>query len=113
MADPYLKQFKTRLRRIDRIQRRGGGFEATGTLGQSHYTRMRRRSGRPVLLPALIIVAALISFKAVSAASLGSEAYLARVVELGSGTPGERVVAFLMAPDPISKLAAGWLAPLI
>lgn len=111
MNDPYIRQFRARLRRIDRIHRQGGGFEAAGTLGQSYYTRMRRRAGRPVLRPALAILFALIAFKAVSVASLGGAEYDARLETLRNGHSGEQVVAFLMAPDPISLVVAASIAP--
>ncbi|MEO1680216.1 MAG: hypothetical protein AAFU80_18890 [Pseudomonadota bacterium] len=112
MRDPQIKEFNQRLKRIDRIHRSGGGFEAAGTLGQSHYTRMRRRAGRPVLRPALAILFGVVLFKAISSASMGNADYVAQVETMRAGGVGEKVAAFVMAPDPISATLAEWMAPL-
>ena len=112
VSERQVKQFDDRLKRIQRIQRRGGGFEAAGTLGQSYYTRLARRGQRPVLRPALAIVAGLIFLKAIAAASLPEGEYAARLADLASGGLMERAGAFVMAPDPISRTLGGWMAPL-
>jgi hypothetical protein len=106
------REFRKRLKRIDRIHRRGGGFEARGTLGQSFYTRQARRAARPVLKPALAMVLAVVTVKAVAAASMEEGAYLARVEALQAGSIGERAAAFVMAPDPVSQSLARLVAPL-
>jgi hypothetical protein len=106
------QQFRHRLKRIDRIHRKGGGFEAVGTLGQSYYTRLARRGQRPVLRPALAIVAMLIVLKAVAAASMDEGAYAAQIDDLRRGDLVERAGAFVMAPDPISRTLGRMLAPL-
>jgi hypothetical protein len=113
VSERQVKQFDDRLKRIQRIQRRGGGFEAAGTLGQSYYTRLRRRAGRPVLRPALMTVAMLLLFKAVLLAHLGAGAYTARLEALASGGPVERAGAVLMAADPITLRLAEWIVPLL
>jgi hypothetical protein len=105
------REFRKRLKRIDRIHRRGGGFEASGTLGQSFYTRQARRAMRPVFRPALAMILAVLAVKAVAAASMEEGDYLARVEALQAGTVGERAAAFLMAPDPISQSLARLVSP--
>ena len=109
MKDPQMKAFAGRLRRIDRIHRRGGGFEAAGTLGQSHYTRLQRRSRRPFLRPVLMALALMLVFKATLMAHLGAGEYEARVEALRGGTLAEQAGALVMAADP-ATLA---LAPLL
>lgn len=112
MSQTQTKEFRKRLKRIDRIHRRGGGFEASGTLGQSFYTRQARRAARPVLKPALAMIVAVIAVKGVAAASMDEGDYLARIEALQAGSMGERAVAFLMAPDPVSQSLARLVAPL-
>jgi hypothetical protein len=113
VSQRQLKQFRQRLKRIARIHRRGGGFEAAGTLGQSFYTRQAKRQQRPVLRPAITIVATLVTMKAVAAASMEEGAYAARVANLSGGTAIERAGALVMKPDPISRTLAQWMQPLI
>ena len=112
MNTPQFQTFYARLKRIERIHRQGGGFEAEGTLGQSFYTRLQRRSRRSVLRPVVVMLASVIGTKAVLMASLGTEDYAARLVNLEQGTTVERAGAFLMGMDPITLQLAGWLAPL-
>jgi hypothetical protein len=39
--------------------------------------------------------------------------YAARVATLAEGGPAGQAAAFVMAPDPISRTMAGWIAPLL
>ncbi|MEM0935698.1 MAG: hypothetical protein AAF646_16175 [Pseudomonadota bacterium] len=112
MSDVQFSQFNKRLKRIHRIHRRGGGFEANGTLGQSYYTRRARRAARPVLMPTLAFLATFLCIKAVAAASMPSADYLARVDALRTGTMWEQGAALVMTPDPVSRAMAGVIAPL-
>ena len=113
MADPYIKQFQKRLRRISKIRKRGGGFEAPGTLGQSYYTRKSRRTTRPVLVPVLVVLGTIIAFKAVVMSNIGPADYLARVEALQDGTWGERLGATIMAPDPLTVMLSDFIKPLV
>ncbi len=112
VSQQQFKQFDQRLKRIRQIHRKGGAFEAAGTLGRSFYTRRARRGQRGVLRPALAIVAALVVFKAIAAASMPAGDYAARVDALSQSGLAGRAGAFVMAPDPISLALGGWLAPL-
>jgi len=107
------KQFDQRLKRIRQIHRKGGGFEAAGTLGQSFYTRQARRGQRAVHRPALAIVAGFVVFKAIAAASMPEGDYAARVAALSESGLAGQAGAFVMAPDPISRTLGGWIAPLL
>lgn len=114
MSNPQMKEFSGRLRRIDKIHRRGGGFEADGTLGQSHYTKERlRRRRRPLLRPALTFLFVMVAFKGFLLASLGPEEYGAKVEGLRQGNVIEQASAFVMAVDPLSSQIARWVSPIV
>ncbi len=113
MSDVQVRQFNKRLKKIDKIHRGGGGFEAEGTLGQSYYTRRARRAARPVLRPMLALVAAVLVVKSIAAASVPTDDYVARVDALRTGAMWQQASAFIMAPDPVSQTVGGWIAPLI
>ncbi|MFC2970280.1 hypothetical protein [Acidimangrovimonas pyrenivorans] len=101
MADPNLADFHGRLRRIDKIRRKGGGFEAEGTLGRSHFAQSSRRRF-PILGPILVVALAVTGLKAVIHARIGSDLYAARVTELQAGAGIDKAGAFIMHPDPIT-----------
>ena len=109
---PQMKAFYARLRRIARIHRNGGGFEAPGTLGQSYYTRLARRNARPMLRPILYMVGFSITAKATLLAAHGPDDYASRVLTLQSGTPVERAGAVLMGADPVTEALARAMTPL-
>ncbi len=114
MNNSQMKDFTGRLRRIDKINRKGGGFEADGTLGQSFYTRARlRRERRPLLRPALTVLLVIVVFKGFLLASIGPADYLAKVDALSTGNAVERAGGFVMAIDPLSRMVADWVSPLI
>ncbi|WP_074254901.1 hypothetical protein [Vannielia litorea] len=112
MADPIMQNFAGRIRRIEKIHRKGGGFEAAGTLGQSFYTRTKR-TRRPVLRPALTVLTVFLVFKAMTLAHLGSADYTARLDGLRTGNTVQQVGAHLMAIDPITQAAAAGIRPLL
>lgn len=111
MTDKHRHEFHGRLKRIDDIHARGGGFEADGTLGQSYYTNKRQDRGIPIR-PFLYVLIAVIGFKAVLLASMGSADYLARVEALEAGGMLERAGAFMMRIDPLTGTVSELLAPL-
>ncbi|SFC96261.1 hypothetical protein [Tropicimonas isoalkanivorans] len=114
MSDSHFKEFFGRLERIDKIHRSGGGFEADGTLGQSHYTRERaRRARRAGLRPALLVVLFMVVLKGFLLASQGEEVYRAKLSALRSGSVIEMAGAYVMAQDPISNVIAVWVKPLV
>lgn len=105
MTDPNLKNFYTRVARIERAHANGFGHEALGTLGRSLHIRPRKK-GVPLLRGSVFLMAALIGMKATIYGGLGEEAYLSRLALLKQGTALERTGAWLMTPDPVSE----WLA---
>lgn len=113
MSDPR-QIFSDRLQRIEQINRSGGGFEASGTLGQSFYTGVRRRTQRrPMLRLAMLVLTVLVVFKGFLLATQGSADYLLRLQALQGGGFGERLGAFVMGLDPLTLAFAEWLAPLL
>lgn len=111
MRDPQAAVFNKRLRRIDRIHRRGGGFEASGTLGQSYYTNSRKPK---TSIPRVLIYTAGIIFgaKTLLISNLGLDDYLGRVSNLEKGSLVEQAGAVLMRADPVTLKLVELLAPL-
>lgn len=108
-----MKAFAGRLRRIERIHRRGGGFEAAGTLGRSYYSKLARRSGRSRFRPVVLGLTMFILFKATLLAHLGAAPYQARLEALRAGHVGEQAGAVLMSVDPLTLTLADLIAPYI
>lgn len=112
MSDPQMREFSGRLRRIDKIHRRGGGFEAAGTLGQSHYTRLRlRNERRPLLRPLVIFVSVITLFKGALLAAIGQTAYTGTLVNLAEGGLVDQIGGFIMSIDPVTLTLAQIAAP--
>ncbi|MBT0958774.1 hypothetical protein IV417_15395 [Alphaproteobacteria bacterium KMM 3653] len=100
------------MKRIYRTHRKGGGFEAAGTLGQSHYTRKARRARRPLFRPVITMLIVIIAFKAAVLANIGAGSYTSRIDALKAGSFGERVAAQIMAADPLTVMVASWMRPI-
>lgn len=110
---PQMIMFYERLKRIARIHRKGGGFEAPGTLGQSYYTRMARKNARPVIRPVLYAIGVIVFSKSALLVVHGPDGYAARVSELQSGTTVERAGSFLMGIDPVTQALATTMVQLL
>jgi len=105
MADPNLKDFYVRLGRIEKIRRNGGGFEAAGALGLSHYARPQQRS-IPLLRPLLVLIVAVIGIKGIILNQVGADTYSARVEALTKGSSVDKIGAFIMQADPLTLFVA-------
>ncbi|MBM7066557.1 hypothetical protein [Actibacterium sp. 188UL27-1] len=112
MADPQMKEFSGRVRRIERTHRRGRGFEAAGTVGRSYYTRKNQKRNRTLLRPMLTVVLLLVTFKAAVFTLHGEEAYLERVAALKQGGVVSQATGHLMVVDPFTELMAIWFEPI-
>ena len=112
MADPNLKDFYVRLGRIEKIRRSGGGFEAVGTLGLSHYTRAQRRS-TPIFRPLLVVFLAVIGIKGVIHHQVGAETYGARVEALRQGGSVDQLGAFVMQADPLTAFVSAQISDMM
>ena len=113
MTDRQLSEFAGRLKRIRRTHARGGGFEADGTLGQSFYTKQRRRQRGMPLRPMIFLVVAVVGFKGAALAGLGAADYAARIAALSEGSTLQQAGAFIMQVDPVTQMLADTLSPLI
>ncbi|MEO1952467.1 hypothetical protein [Thioclava sp.] len=114
MRDPQIESFEKRLHRIDQIHQAGGAFEASGALGRSYFDSMRPKSRRSIPLRGVALVfAGILLVKGAMLAQVGQESYEARVASLAGGSQFERVGAWIMHADPITRKIAGLLAPYI
>jgi hypothetical protein len=108
MSDQNLKDFYTRISRIENMHAKGYGFEAVGTLGRSVRPRPRQR-WFPAFRSALFIMMAAFCLKAALHYRVGPELYDDRVSRLAEGQGFDRVGAVLMQADPITLWLADWL----
>jgi len=103
MAHHQSKEFQRRLQRVEKIHRRGGGFEAAGTLGRSAY---HKKESRSLFRPLLFTLAIGLALKAALLMQIGEVDYRERVDRLAQGGQVEKVGAYVMQADPITL----WLA---
>lgn len=107
-ADPNLNEFHGRVKRIEKLHRKGYGFEAAGTLGRSATYRRERSWGR--LLRSLAVVVAMgFALKGAILFQVGQDTYETRVAQLATGTGFDPLAASLMSADPVTKLVAAFL----
>ncbi|MGQ0609781.1 MAG: hypothetical protein ACT4N9_01575 [Paracoccaceae bacterium] len=105
MADANLKDFYDRVRRFERMKRKGLGFEAPGAIGRSHYRRPRSQG--PGWLWRLVTVAGFVLvLKALLFLSVGAVVYGQRVARLRAGEGLEPLGGWIMQADPLTR----WLA---
>ena len=103
MVDRNLQNFYGRIGRIEKIHRAGGGFEAQGTLGMSHYTAQRRFANRRgFLAPLVLILMSIVLIKSMIHASIGAAAYEERIAVLQAGDYADRVGAYVLQADPLT-----------
>jgi len=112
MGDPYIKEFRGRLRRVERIHRRGGGFEAAGTLGRSYYTA-QARPRTSWLKPLLLVVAGALLLKAILYVQIGPVDYAGRVELLSQGSQVEKIGAYVMQADSVTVFFGELLAEVL
>lgn len=107
MVDRNLQNFYGRLGRIERIHAAGGGFEADGTLGLSHYRRSEPRARRFGLTgPLALVLMAVIAIKALVLATIGAGAYQDRIAQLQAGSTADHVGAYVLQADPLTVALA-------
>ena len=114
MTDRNLRDFETRLHRIEQIHQAGGAFEASGSLGRAYFdsVRPRKRRGFPLRAAAMIMCAALL-LKAGVLAQIGTEAYGDKVAALSEGGAANAAAAWVLKPDPVTRKLASVIRPLI
>lgn len=110
MSDPMIADFNARVARIETARAKGQGFEADGTLGRSFYSqsdpRYRRKRRVPVVRPVLLALLFGTMVKALFLHQIGAEAYDQRLAGLQEGQGIDRIGAFVMQIDPVTKALA-------
>jgi len=112
MYDPQYEQFRGRLAKLDRMHRKGHGFEAPGTIGRSYYSR--RLPGRIPLWRSLGMIAlAVVVVKALILAQIGPISYNQRLETAGGQSVVQQVSIYIMQIDPITEWMAGEMRKLV
>lgn len=106
MHDPNLRNFYNRVGRIAETHRRGGGFEAEGTLGMADFRSDVRVRRMGLLGPVALILGTVVLIKAAIFVSIGEAAYAERVARLSSGTSADRIGAYVLQADPLTQYTA-------
>jgi len=111
MADSR-SDFMTRLRRLDRRHRAmGRGYTATMRGDGLIVVRPRRLQFRLPIRGFILLMIIFMCFKGFMIASLGEQAYGERLNILKEGSAYEKVGAFIMGVDPVSKGISDILRP--
>lgn len=105
MSDPNLKDFYSRVGRIEQAHSMGLGFEAEGTLGRSFYRRTPVRR-RPVFRIGIFLLAFCFGIKGAIHYHMGAEAYDRRVAEIEARGGLDAVQGFLMRSEPLTRLVS-------
>lgn len=110
MADVH-QGFRARLRRIDlKHARLDRGYVGRIRDDGLIVFKPKRRMPTIPLRGLLYLVLGFVFFKAVLVAHLGAITYQERLDALAAGNPLERAGAYVMHPDPVTGLLAGYVA---
>jgi hypothetical protein len=108
------KDFQKRMRQIERRHSKlSKGYLMTVTHDGLVVPQPRPVNFRLPRRGLIATAVAVVFFKAFALAFLGTAGYDARIATLASGTTSERMGAFLMQADPVSRVVAGWLTPYV
>jgi hypothetical protein len=110
MADAHLRDFYGRVYRIRKNYRRGGGFEAAGTLGRADFVPpppVRLVPASTILRSLIYTLVSVTLLKALILANIGAADYGARLAVLAKGDALSRIGAVIMTADPVTTHAAG------
>lgn len=106
--------FQKRMRQIERRHSKlSKGYLMTVTHDGLVVPQPRRLSFRFPYRGLIATAVAVVFFKAFALAFLGAPGYDARIATMAAGTGAERVGAFLMQADPVSRLVATKIAPYV
>ncbi|WP_324751791.1 hypothetical protein [Roseovarius sp. Pro17] len=107
------KGFEARITKVRRSHSRlAHGYEAkVGRDGLIVFRPKRRRRGVP-LRSLIILIAAFVGFKVLVLMQIGDISYQERVNALASGTAPERIGAFAMQIDPVTRIIVQQVVPL-
>ncbi|MDF1619723.1 hypothetical protein [Pseudothioclava nitratireducens] len=108
--DRGLRDFESRLGRIEKIHEAGGAFEANGALGRSYFDSVRPRPARHIPWRGLaLVLSGVILLKATLLGQIGAEAYGERVNSLAAGNIGEKTLGWILEAGPLTQKLAGFI----
>lgn len=115
MADLNMREFNKRLKRIDRIHKAGGAFEASGSIGRAFYTSMERQPRRRMswIKPLAILLFGVMMFKIAVYSQLGASTYDTRISSLADGSKLDKMGAWVMKVDPVTQKLGDTIRPLV
>lgn len=108
MADPNLVDFYDRVSRFERARAHGWAHQTGGFPEPRRVPGSRRR--RSFLLPLLLVAFAVFAMKGAILYSVGASAYEDRVTRLQAGEGFDRLGAWMMQADPVTRFMAGQIA---
>jgi hypothetical protein len=104
MLDPNIQNFQQRVNRIERTHANGGGFEAAGTLGMAYYNSLRTsRHRRTWLFPVALIALTVMAIKVGVLMTVGATSYDDRIAALRGGDLTDRIGAYVLQADPLTR----------
>jgi len=109
MSDPNLRDFYSRVGRIEQAHALGLGFEAEGTLGRSFYRRLPVRR-RPVFRIGVFLFCFCFGMKGAIHYHMGAEAFDRRVAGIEARGGFDAVQGFLMRSDPVTEMISKGIA---
>lgn len=109
MSDPNMKDFYSRVGRIERAHSLGYGFEADGTLGRSFYRRLPVKR-RPVFRTGIFLLCFCFGLKGAIHYHLGADNFAQRVAAIEARGGFDAVQGFLMRPDPVTRFVSNGIA---
>ena len=112
MSDPNIDDFYGRLARIQFQHQTGHGFVAAGCVSR-HVPRRQRRSMDAAVGPAILMFAAIICMKAVIHFAVGEATYDQRVRMFASGDGADRLAAFFVQADPLTRALSGTIRDIL
>ena len=102
MSDPNMKDFYSRVGRIERAHALGFGFEADGTLGKSYYRRLPVKR-RPAFRVGIFLLFVCFGLKGAIHYHLGEAGLADRVAQIEARGGFDAVQGFLMRPEPVTR----------
>lgn len=107
MVDLNMRDFHQRVGRIERTHKNGGGFEAAGTLGMSYYNNLRKpRRTTNWVTPMMLVLSTVVCIKAAVLSNVGTANYNERIALLQSGDAADRIGAYMLQADPLTRTMA-------
>lgn len=105
--DLHQKEFDTRLKRIGRKHRKlAAGYVGAMTDDGLIVPRARRRRIRVPYAGIALLAIGIVGLKGIAYSRIGAETYDARVASLAQGSTGERIGAWVMQADPLTRWVA-------